>query len=68
VKRFESAAQAGQILVSESCQSLATGIVTFNALPPKRMEASVTRATVASMADAMGVAASITCLSKAAAG
>jgi class 3 adenylate cyclase/tetratricopeptide (TPR) repeat protein len=38
VKRFESAAQAGQILVSESCQSLATGIVTFNALPPKRME------------------------------
>jgi class 3 adenylate cyclase/tetratricopeptide (TPR) repeat protein len=38
VKRFESAAQAGQILASESCQSLATGIVTFNALPPKRME------------------------------
>lgn len=38
VKRFESAANAGQILVSESCQSLATGIVTFNALPPKRME------------------------------
>ncbi|UPJ51886.1 AAA family ATPase [Bradyrhizobium sp. 200] len=38
VKRFESAAHAGQILVSESCQSLATGIVTFNALPPKRME------------------------------
>jgi class 3 adenylate cyclase/tetratricopeptide (TPR) repeat protein len=38
VKRFESAAQAGQILVSESCQSLSTGLVTFNALPPKRME------------------------------
>ena len=38
VKRFESAAQAGQILASESCQSLAVGIVTFNALPPKRME------------------------------
>ena len=38
VKRFESAAQAGQILASESCQSLAAGIVTFNALPPKRME------------------------------
>ena len=38
VKRLESAAQAGQILVSESCQSLAAGLVTFNALPPKRME------------------------------
>ena len=38
VKRFESAANAGQILASESCQSLANGIVTFNALPPKRME------------------------------
>ena len=38
VKRFESAAQAGQILVSESCQNLATGLVTFNVLPPKRME------------------------------
>ena len=38
VKRFESAAQAGQILVSKSCQSLAAGLVTFNALPPKRME------------------------------
>jgi class 3 adenylate cyclase/tetratricopeptide (TPR) repeat protein len=38
VKRFESAAQAGQILVSESCQSLAAGLVTFNALLPKRME------------------------------
>ena len=38
VKRFESAAQAGQILASESCQSLATGVVTFKALPPKRME------------------------------
>ncbi|MEH2502856.1 class 3 adenylate cyclase/tetratricopeptide (TPR) repeat protein [Bradyrhizobium sp. AZCC 1578] len=38
VKRLESAANAGQILASESCQNLATGIVTFNALPPKRME------------------------------
>ena len=38
VKRFESAAQAGQILASESCRDLATGIVTFKALPPKRME------------------------------
>ncbi len=38
MKRFESAAQAGQILASESCQNLATGLVTFNALPPKRME------------------------------
>ena len=31
VKRIESAAQAGQILVSESCQSLSAGLVTFNA-------------------------------------
>jgi class 3 adenylate cyclase len=38
VKRFESAAQAGQILVSESCQNLSAGLVTFNPLPPKRME------------------------------
>ena len=38
VKRFESAAQAEQILVSESCQSLAAGLVTFKPLPPKRME------------------------------
>ena len=38
VKRFESAAQAGQILVSESCQSLSAGLVTFKPLPPKRME------------------------------
>src|SRR3979490_2729372 len=38
VKRFESAAQAGQILVSESCQSLAAGLVTFNSMPPRRME------------------------------
>ena len=38
VKRFENAANAGQILASESCQSLANGIVTFNPLPPKRME------------------------------
>lgn len=38
VKRLESAAQAGQILVSESCQSLAAGLVIFNTLPPKRLE------------------------------
>lgn len=38
VKRFESAAQAGQILVSESCQSLSAGLVTFKRLPPRRME------------------------------
>lgn len=38
VKRFESAAQAGQILVSESCQTLSAGLVTFKPLPPKRME------------------------------
>ena len=38
VKRLESAAQAGQILVSESCQSLAAGLVTFNLLPAKRLE------------------------------
>src|ERR1700730_5297900 len=38
VKRLESAALAGQILVSESCQSLSTGLVTFNALPPKQLE------------------------------
>jgi class 3 adenylate cyclase/tetratricopeptide (TPR) repeat protein len=38
VKRLEGAAQAGQILVSESCQSLAAGLVTFNALAPKRLE------------------------------
>jgi class 3 adenylate cyclase/tetratricopeptide (TPR) repeat protein len=38
VKRLESAAQAGQILVSESCQSLSAGLVTFNSLPPKRLE------------------------------
>jgi class 3 adenylate cyclase/tetratricopeptide (TPR) repeat protein len=38
VKRIEGAAQAGQILVSESCQSLAVGLVVFNALPPKRLE------------------------------
>lgn len=37
VKRFESAAQAGQILVSESCQSLSAGLVTFKPLPPKQM-------------------------------
>ncbi len=38
VKRLEGAAQAGQILVSESCQSLSTGLVTFSALPPRRLE------------------------------
>jgi class 3 adenylate cyclase/tetratricopeptide (TPR) repeat protein len=38
VKRLENAAQAGQILVSESCQTLAAGLVTFNALPPRRLE------------------------------
>lgn len=38
VKRFESAAQAGQILVSESCHNLAAGLVNFKPLPPKRME------------------------------
>jgi class 3 adenylate cyclase/tetratricopeptide (TPR) repeat protein len=38
VKRLESAAQAGQILVSESCQNLSMGLVTFNALPPRRLE------------------------------
>jgi class 3 adenylate cyclase/tetratricopeptide (TPR) repeat protein len=38
VKRIESAAQAGQILASGSCQTLASGIVTFNPLPPKRLE------------------------------
>ena len=38
VKRLENAAQAGQILVSESCQSLAAGLVTFNTLTPKRLD------------------------------
>ena len=38
VKRLENAAQGGQILVSESCQSLSAGLVTFKALPPKRLE------------------------------
>jgi len=38
VKRLESAAQAGQILVSESCQSLSSGLAVFNAMPPKRLE------------------------------
>jgi class 3 adenylate cyclase/tetratricopeptide (TPR) repeat protein len=38
VKRIESAAQAGQVLASESCQTLASGIVTFNPLQPKRLE------------------------------
>jgi class 3 adenylate cyclase/tetratricopeptide (TPR) repeat protein len=38
VKRLENAAQAGQILVSESCQSLSAGLATFGALPPRRLE------------------------------
>jgi class 3 adenylate cyclase/tetratricopeptide (TPR) repeat protein len=38
VKRLEGAAQAGQIIVSESCQSLSSGLAVFNALPPKRLE------------------------------
>ncbi len=38
VKRFEGAAQPGQILVSESCQSLSAGLVTFKRLPPRKME------------------------------
>jgi class 3 adenylate cyclase/tetratricopeptide (TPR) repeat protein len=38
VKRFEGAAQPGQILVSESCQSLAAGLVSFKRLPPRKME------------------------------
>jgi class 3 adenylate cyclase/tetratricopeptide (TPR) repeat protein len=38
VKRLENAAQAGQILVSESCQSLSAGLATFEALPPRRLE------------------------------
>ncbi len=38
VKRLESAAQAGRILVSESCQNLAAGLVTFKAMPPRRLD------------------------------
>jgi class 3 adenylate cyclase/tetratricopeptide (TPR) repeat protein len=38
VKRLENAAQPGQILVSESCQSLSMGLVIFEALAPKRLE------------------------------
>jgi class 3 adenylate cyclase/tetratricopeptide (TPR) repeat protein len=38
VKRLESAAQGGQIVVSESCQNLSAGLVSFNALAPKRLE------------------------------
>jgi class 3 adenylate cyclase/tetratricopeptide (TPR) repeat protein len=38
VKRLEGAAQAGQIVVSESCQNLSSGLVTFNVLPPRRLE------------------------------
>src|SRR6267154_686601 len=38
VKRLENAAQAGQIVVSESCQSLSTGLAVFKPLPPRRLE------------------------------
>ena len=38
VKRLEGAAQAGQIIVSESCQSLCAGLVNFRPLPPKHLE------------------------------
>lgn len=38
VKRLENAAQAGQIVVSESCQSLSAGLVNFKALTPRRLE------------------------------
>jgi len=38
VKRLEGAAQAGQIIASESCQNLSSGLAVFNALPPKRLE------------------------------
>src|SRR6202165_5732322 len=38
VKRLESASQPGQILVSESCQSLSAGLVTFRGLAAKRLE------------------------------
>jgi len=41
VKRLEGAAQAGQILVSESCQKLSSGLAVFNVLPPKRLEGFV---------------------------
>jgi len=38
VKRLEGAAHAGQILVSESCQNLCSGLVTFKPLTPRRLE------------------------------
>jgi class 3 adenylate cyclase/tetratricopeptide (TPR) repeat protein len=38
VKRLESAAQAGQIIVSESCQNLSSGLAVFKPLPPRRLE------------------------------
>lgn len=38
VKRLEGAAAAGQIIVSESCQSLSSGLAVFNPLPPRRLE------------------------------
>jgi hypothetical protein len=36
--RLETAASAGQILVSESCQRLSEGVVSFEALMPKRLK------------------------------
>jgi class 3 adenylate cyclase/tetratricopeptide (TPR) repeat protein len=38
VKRLEGAAQAGQIIVSESCQNLCSGLVNFKPLTPRRLE------------------------------
>ena len=38
VKRLEGAAKAGQIIVSESCQSLSAGLAIFKQLAPKRLE------------------------------
>lgn len=38
VKRLEGAAHAGQIIVSESCQNLCSGLVTFKPLAPRRLE------------------------------
>jgi class 3 adenylate cyclase/tetratricopeptide (TPR) repeat protein len=38
VKRLEGAAHAGQIIVSESCHNLCSGLVTFKPLPPRRLE------------------------------
>src|SRR5258706_4034382 len=41
-QRVESAAQARQNLVSGYCPNLAAGLVTFNSLPPRRMEGFAT--------------------------